>query len=233
MTATCVMCGTTFERKRKSRVAPICSPRCRLRQWAIVDPSRTIPSEGGSLWSGTSARADYRIDPVTGCWEWLKSKCPRGYSSVHAHRHYWAAANDQEIPDGHDIHHRCHNTSCVNPDHLELAHARAHDIGHFLLAKGRTMDDVRAVLDDRRAGMKLRAIVAKRGIPFATIQDWTSGKRWPEWVTGAEPEIVRVCAAVDCSNVLSNDVMHKKYCSGTCCTRQNWHNRRDRARLAA
>ena len=69
------------------------------------------------------------VDPATDCWNWIGSKDGRGYgclnvridgkhTTLKAHR-----AAYQElvgpIPDGLDIDHKCYNTLCINPNHLE------------------------------------------------------------------------------------------------------------------
>ncbi len=67
------------------------------------------------------------IDPVTGCWNWLKGKHPQGYgqlwydgkSSQKAHRASYEIANGVKLPPEIDILHDCDNTSCINPEHLK------------------------------------------------------------------------------------------------------------------
>lgn len=93
-----------------------------------------VPKEGESL-SRHAKGADYRIDPETGCWEWLRFKF-RGYGrsqfsgvQQYAHRAYYEAAYGP-IPEGQHVHHRCENPGCVNPEHLEVTvhhlHLRYH-----------------------------------------------------------------------------------------------------------
>ncbi len=63
----------------------------------------------------------------TGCLIWQGSKNRKGYGRIKvdganrlAHRVAWQAANNQEIPEGYTVDHLCFNTSCVNPDHMEI-----------------------------------------------------------------------------------------------------------------
>jgi len=35
------------------------------------------------------------------------------------HRLMWMHTNNQEVPEGHDIDHKCHNRACFNPEHLQ------------------------------------------------------------------------------------------------------------------
>lgn len=64
----------------------------------------------------------------TGCIIWLDSPTKAGYGLVFVggknvliHRHVWEQTNNQKIPGGMYIDHKCHTTVCCNPDHLRLA----------------------------------------------------------------------------------------------------------------
>jgi hypothetical protein len=63
------------------------------------------------------------VKQPSGCWEWQAAKYAKGYGAFvirnetrRAHRvlYVWTYGE----PDA-DLHHRCENRSCVNPDHLE------------------------------------------------------------------------------------------------------------------
>lgn len=59
------------------------------------------------------------------CWEWQKSCNSAGYGQLTenkiywlAHRYAYACTNKLDAKDV--VRHKCHNTKCCNPDHLEL-----------------------------------------------------------------------------------------------------------------
>jgi hypothetical protein len=65
------------------------------------------------------------------CWVWKGYLDQNGYGQVRpprgqsmpAHRFVWAWVNQASLPprsSGLEIHHSCHNRSCVNPGHLSL-----------------------------------------------------------------------------------------------------------------
>lgn len=78
-------------------------------------------------------------DPETGCWNWTGFKDALGYGRMGASSFRKTPMQPYrvayqlfvgEIPDGKHLHHKCHNPSCCNPDHLEpltpAEHSRAH-----------------------------------------------------------------------------------------------------------
>lgn len=90
-------------------------------------------------------------EPNSGCWLWLgpmyvhgygyyneaRGTKPRGVSAhVAAYRRY-----KSPVPDGYELHHRCRNRGCVNPDHMEIIdstnHKRMHAKEHRDPATGR------------------------------------------------------------------------------------------------
>lgn len=70
------------------------------------------------------------VDPTTGCWLWQgqtlqKRKARYSYVIVHGKRHYVhrlaaAAALGRDLDGIPVVHHACHVTHCVNPDHLQV-----------------------------------------------------------------------------------------------------------------
>lgn len=67
------------------------------------------------------------VGAMNECWEWQAGKYANGYGqyyawphNVPAHRAAWMIANDQEIPQGLFVRHKCDNPLCCNPAHLEV-----------------------------------------------------------------------------------------------------------------
>lgn len=82
----------------------------------------------------------------SGCWEWTGSKLPAGYGRFSyggdgnmglAHRWSWEFHRGP-IPAGMAIDHLCRNTSCVNPDHLEVVTYRENNIRSLPYKDGST-----------------------------------------------------------------------------------------------
>ncbi len=100
--------------------------------------------------SGKRRRARRAGDPLArlmskiaraenGCWEWQGQRFKRtGYGRFRApgireelaHRWAWLLLRDA-IPEGLELHHRCENRCCVNPDHLETRTRRDHMAQHL------------------------------------------------------------------------------------------------------
>jgi|SRR5690606_17068317 len=83
-------------------------------------------SKGASLEERFWAKVSKDPEHPKGCWEWLGSKTHEGYGRFRigdkgkgAHRvsYMWHIG---EISEGHEVDHKCHNPSCVRPDHLRL-----------------------------------------------------------------------------------------------------------------
>jgi hypothetical protein len=66
-----------------------------------------------------------KVDPDTGCWEWLGHRDRHGYGqakiagrAMWVHRVFYAVFV-RSISDGREIDHGCHNPCCCNPAHLK------------------------------------------------------------------------------------------------------------------
>lgn len=76
---------------------------------------------------------DTRVNKTESCWIWTGPVQSAGYGihSQHglqflAHRFSYVRVKGI-IPFGKDLHHRCRNKICVNPDHLEIVSRKYHD----------------------------------------------------------------------------------------------------------
>lgn len=115
----------------------------------------------------------YQADSATGCWEWSGQRDSAGYGrckpgggdarSVMAHRVFYTH-HVGAIPEGLDIHHRCGNKGCVNPEHLEPL-TRAENVrvlhGHTIL-NWEQADEIREAMDDlcEKYGVRPRTLAA-------------------------------------------------------------------------
>ena len=106
-----------------------------------------MPKKGSSTSAYVRIQGKFTVNIVTGCYDWRRSLSSQGrYPTIgiqgqrrpdYAYRVAWAAVNGPipttPPPDGSsrwEIHHRCMNNRCVNPDHLELLTRREHTARH-------------------------------------------------------------------------------------------------------
>ncbi len=90
-----------------------------------------IPLRGIRGMSDEARFWEYVIpEPMSGCWLWVGGEkngygyfhprdpdSPTGFGTTRAYR--WSYSQYVgPIPDGYEVHHKCYNRPCVNPDHL-------------------------------------------------------------------------------------------------------------------
>lgn len=89
-----------------------------LRRWqSHGDPTKTLIGHvEENFWA--------RVNKTDGCWNWTGRTATNGYGrcwdgtrDVQAHRYSYELVNGP-IPAGECLDHKCHNLTCVNPDHL-------------------------------------------------------------------------------------------------------------------
>lgn len=96
----------------------------------------TPPWEPFRFWS--------KVIKTESCWVWTAGQYATGYglySVMHwphrAHHVAWEAVGRGTVPTGYNLHHRCGNRLCVNPDHLELMLHGDHSRMHVTTAAGK------------------------------------------------------------------------------------------------
>jgi hypothetical protein len=177
-----------------------------------------IPREGescvGQRWG---AAPDYQIDLLTGCWNWAKAPHPNGYPAPtnlgKPHRVYYQLANGPLSSDIH-VHHKCANTLCVNPAHLEALDPTSHFWLHHVEDAGRDWDLIRSVRADYATGeFSQRGLAAKYDIPQRTVCDWVSRGAWSLDRVERAPT-TRTC--VRCSQSFVPSRVDHVYCGHDC-----------------
>lgn len=112
--------------------------RCMNKRAQTLDPAVCAALIQSKRWQDKTAPAK------NGCIEWTGARNPKGYGQIRlnakqtsrTHRVAYVAATGLGIPDGMFVDHLCRNTSCVNPDHLELVTTRENLMrGNTLAAK--------------------------------------------------------------------------------------------------
>ncbi len=133
----------------------------------------------------------YEVDPSTGCWVWQGSirttrvhrGGPYGCTSQDgktqfAHRWMYERSRGA-IPAGKELDHRCRNTLCVNPEHLEVV-TRAENVRRSSLAT-LTKEDVLEIRTAVSAGGRTYGEIAREyGVRAESIGKIVRGERWAD-----------------------------------------------------
>jgi hypothetical protein len=126
---------------------------------------------------------EYEIDPITGCWNWRHYVNEGGYAmrAVNGYPHLAHRLIYVEIvgpiPDGHQLHHRCENKRCVNPDHVEPLTPKAHKhLSRWGTAK--LSYPIAAQIRSRAGNESVQTLATEFGVSDQTIYDVLHGKRW-------------------------------------------------------
>ena len=97
------------------------------------------------------------------CWNWTDSPTREGYGRIRvgeskllAHRYSWELHGLEPL-DGRPLDHRCHNTMCVNPEHLRIVTPSQNNQNRAGAQRG-NQTGVRGVL--------LTGVKTKRGRPY-------------------------------------------------------------------
>lgn len=84
------------------------------------------------------------VKKTDSCWNWQGATNSHGYgrtkklggSENYAHRVSWMLANGP-MPEGLVIDHKCHNTACVNPEHLQAV-THKENLENYLPVRNKT-----------------------------------------------------------------------------------------------
>lgn len=117
-----------------------------------------MPVKGNSTPAIDRMAGKYTINIQTGCFEWQRSLSSQGrYPTIgmegkrrpeYAYKVAWESVNGPvpvtPCPDGSwrwELHHRCFNRQCVNPDHIQLVthnqHVALHNIRRAAIKKAK------------------------------------------------------------------------------------------------
>lgn len=118
------------------------------------DPFKYIQNHGTKgIFKKPNSR--YVVDSETGCWNWNLSVDEGGYGhasvngkKVRSHVEAYVRTYGP-VPDGHEVHHKCENRKCVNPNHLEALKKADHLREHHAVL---TPEKVRAIRKKYEAG---------------------------------------------------------------------------------
>lgn len=135
----------------------------------------------------------YIPEPNSGCWLWTgASGGEAGYGSLggmRAHRVSHVIYNG-DIPEGILVRHKCDNSACVNPDHLELGTYQ--DNMNDCIARGRfvagraklTLEEATEIFNSMRTA-KYEA--ERFGLHVDTVKQIRRGRIWPQVSEGLLP----------------------------------------------
>lgn len=141
------------------------------------------------------------VEKTGDCWIWVGQRQKSGYGIIKrnyeplaAHRVIWEEVHGL-IPDGMFVCHNCDRPHCVNPSHMFLGTPKDNNLD--CVRKGRnvrgrkqwksvfTEDEVVAIANDYRSGMKVSLLAKKYGHARVRIYPLVHGKNW-KWLTGLD-----------------------------------------------
>jgi len=124
----------------------------------------------------------FKVNSVTGCWDWLGYVNPDGYGKLNrkgesqlAHRAIYEAFK-RKIPDGMHTDHVCRNRRCVNPDHIEIV-TNLENVHRGKRCK-LTKEKVGYIRFLHENGCSRQAIAALYDVTPENISAITTGKTW-------------------------------------------------------
>lgn len=144
-----------------------------------------------SLTDAIHKRIHYTKD-ANDCWPWMGQRDKDGYGTlsrrpkpIRIHRWMWEQASGQQIPNGHQVCHRCDNPPCVNPTHLFLGTSqdnRTDAVKKDRHAKGVTVASSKLtpelVRQIRATPGTIKELGARFGVHYSTIARIRRLERW-------------------------------------------------------
>jgi len=110
---------------------------------------------------------------TTPCWIWQLNHLPSGHGRTAAglaHRRHYEAVHGP-LPEGMILHHLCHTSSCVNPEHLEAMRR----VDHVRLHAKLTIEDVDAI---RASALPLVTLAWWYGVSASHISNIRARRTW-------------------------------------------------------
>lgn len=114
----------------------------------------------------------YEVDPVTGCWNWLRGTDDNGYALVRdggkvrrAHTVFYERLRGKPPVDS-VPHHTCENHGCINPFHIEWKTRAEHASLHHALLTPEQIAEIRAL----KGRMSQRDIAKVFGISRGAVR---------------------------------------------------------------
>jgi hypothetical protein len=119
----------------------------------------------------------------SGCLLWTASLNSRGYGlfwkdGKNQLAHRVALELEQQILNGQQVHHICHNPKCVNVDHLQIVDASEHNKSH---GKAKLSSaEVSKIKELHLQGLGRVKISRILNIPTGTINNILTGTQWKD-----------------------------------------------------
>lgn len=128
------------------------------------------------------------------CWIWLRSRDKHGYGyfgnggrRLLAHRYFYLTFRGP-LSGGLEVHHRCHVTSCVNPDHLEAVTSLINNREKKI--KRLTMEKARVIRQLHWWGASIASIARTFKVTAPTISAVVHERIWNEEAAEAAPKLL-------------------------------------------
>ncbi len=125
--------------------------------------------------------ADRYVVDEHGCWVWQGYKVKNGYGQLTFKRRRWLAhrlsfsLHHGDLPEGDlQVHHRCANRACINPDHLEAATP----VENRRAAATKLDSDKVAQIRDLEGTLSQGEIAERFGVDRTTVGQVLRGKVW-------------------------------------------------------